>query len=162
MFDPVRQRIRTRDSRIRRNGADYLLYRLLDTIVDNYFVILEKLGERIEDLETELMDNASQESLRGIHHLKQEVMYLRKSVWPLREICSSLNREDSSLITDSTEVFLRDVYDHVIQVIDTLQNFREMLTGMLEIYMSSMSQRMNEVMKVLTIIATISSLESME
>ena len=155
VFDPIRQRIRTRDSRVRKNGADYLLYRLLDIIVDNYFAILEKLGERIEDLEAELMDNPSQESLREIHRLKREVMYLRKSVWPLREICGGLNREDSPLITHSTELFLRDVYDHTIQVIDTLENFRDMLTGMLEIYMSSMSQRMNEVMKVLTIIATI-------
>jgi len=155
VFDPIRQRIRTKDSRVRRNGADYLLYRLLDTIVDSYFLILEKLGERIEDLEAELMDHPSQESLRKIHRLKREVMYLRKSVWPLRETCSGLNREDSALISASTEIFLRDVYDHTIQVIDTLENFRELLTGMLEIYMSSMSQRMNEVMKVLTIIATI-------
>ncbi len=155
VFDPIRQRIRTQDSRIRRNGADYLLYRLLDTIVDNYFVILEKLGERIEDVETQLMDNPSQETLREIHHLKREVMYLGKSVWPLREICSGLNREGSPLIMDSTEVFLRDVYDHTIQVIDTLGNFRDILTGLLEIYISSMSHRMNEVMKVLTIIATI-------
>jgi magnesium transporter len=155
VFDPIRQRIRTRDSRVRKNGADYLLYRLLDTIVDNYFVVLEKLGERIEDLETELMDNPSQESLREIHRLKREVLYLRKSIWPLREICNGLHREDSPLIAHSTEVFLRDVYDHTIQVIDTLENFRDMLTGVLEIYMSSVSQRMNEVMKVLTIIATI-------
>jgi len=155
VFEPVRQRIRTKDSRVRRSGADYLMYRLLDTVVDSYFLILERLGERIEDLEAELMDRPSQESLREIHRLKREVMYLRKSVWPLREICSGLNRQDSPLISNSTEVFLRDVYDHTIQVIDTLENFREMLTGMLEIYMSSMGQRMNEVMKVLTIIATI-------
>lgn len=122
--------------------------------MDNYFVILEKLGERIEDLEADLMNSPSQESLREIRRLKREVMYLRKFLWPLREICSGLNREDSPLITDSTEVFLQDVYDHPIQVIDTLENFRELLTGMLEIYMSSWSQRMNEVTKVLTIIVT--------
>ncbi|MEW5975477.1 MAG: magnesium/cobalt transporter CorA [Acidobacteriota bacterium] len=155
VFDPIRQRIQARDSRIRKSGADYLVYRLLDTIVDNYFVILEKLGERIEDLEAELINRPSRESLQEIYHLKREVMYLRKSVWPLREICNSLEREDSPLVTESTEVFLRDLYDHTIQVMDTLENFRDMLTGMLEIYMSSMSQRMNEVMKVLTIIATI-------
>lgn len=113
VFDPIRQRIRTKDSRVRRNGADYLLYRLLDTIVDNYFLILEKLGERIEDLEAELMDRPSQESLREIHRLKREVMYLRKSVWPLREICSGLNRDDSPLIpTSNRDLSARRLRSH--------------------------------------------------
>lgn len=155
IFDVIRERIRNNDSRVRKKGADYLCYRLLDTLVDHYFVILEKLGEAIEDLEDELLQDPSKETVQEIHRLKREMLYLRKSVWPLREVLSALAREDSKLIEKSTEVFLRDVYDHTIQVIDTVENFRDILAGMLDIYLSSVSNRMNEVMKVLTIMATI-------
>lgn len=155
VFNPIRERIKNKESRLRKNGPDYLVYRLLDTIVDHYFVILERLGERIEDLEEELMEKPERETLGNIQGLKRELIFLRKSVWPLREVVSGLAREETSLIKDHTEIFLRDVYDHTIQVIDTVENFRDMVAGMLDIYLSSLSNKMNEVMKVLTIIATI-------
>ncbi|MDF1532632.1 MAG: magnesium/cobalt transporter CorA [Methanosarcinales archaeon] len=154
-FDPVRERIRNSKGRIRKMGPDYLAYALVDSIVDNYFLILEKLGERIEEIEEELVTNPIPETLQTIHEMKREMIYLRKSVWPLRELISGLERGESTLIQDSTAIYLRDVYDHTIQVIDTIETFRDMLSGMLDIYLSSVSNRMNEVMKVLTIIATI-------
>ncbi len=155
VFDPIRERIRSDKGRIRKMGADYLAYSLLDSIVDYYFVILEKLGERIESLEEKLVANPNPETLQIIHNLKREMIFLRKSVWPLREVISGLERGESSLIKESTRIYLRDVYDHTIQVIDTIETFRDMLSGMLDIYLSSVSNRLNAVMKVLTIIATI-------
>jgi len=155
VFDPIRERIRSDRGRIRKMGADYLAYALIDEAVDNYFMILEKLGERIEDIEDELVTNPTPETLHTIHNLKREMILLRKSVWPLREVISRLERWESSLIQKSTGIYLRDVYDHTIQVIDAIETFRDMLSGMLDIYLSSISNRMNEVMKVLTIIATI-------
>lgn len=155
VFDPIRERIRSEKGRIRKMGADYLAYALLDVTVDNYFTILEKLGERIEDLEEELVTNPTPETLQTIHDLKREMLFLRRSVWPLREVVSGLERGESSLVQESTGIYLRDVYDHTIQVIDAVETFRDMLSGMLDIYLSSVSNRMNEVMKVLTIIATI-------
>jgi magnesium transporter len=118
-------------------------------------VILEKLGEKIEDAEEELLTNPNSRTLQAIHDLKKEMMFLRKSVWPLREIVSSLERNESPLIKKTTFVYLRDVYDHTIQVADTIETFRDMLSGMLDIYLSSISNRTNAVMKVLTIVATI-------
>jgi magnesium transporter len=135
--------------------ADYLAYGLIDAIVDNYFVVLENIGERIETFEDELVARPGPAVLNSIHSLKREMIFLRKSVWPLREAVSGLERGDSSLVSDTTRVFLRDVYDHTIQVIDMLETFRDVVSGMLDIYLSSMSNRLNEVMKVLTIIATI-------
>jgi magnesium transporter len=155
VFDPIRERIRNAKGRIRKVGADYLAYALIDAVVDNYFIILEKLGEKIESMEEELVTNPTPETLQTIHNLKREMIFLRKSVWPLRELISGLEREESSLIHESTGLYLRDVYDHTIQVIDTIETYRDMLSGMLDIYLSSVSNRMNEVMKVLTIIATI-------
>jgi len=155
VFDHIRARIRDAKGRIRRAGADYLAYALVDAIVDNYFTILEKLGESIEDLEEELVANPKEETLQQIHILKREMVFLRKSVWPLREVISGLERGESSLIHESTGIYLRDVYDHTIQVMDTVESFRDMVSGMLDIYLSSISNRMNVVMKVLTIIATI-------
>ena len=155
IFDPVRLRLREGKGRIRKMGADYLAYSLLDQVVDNYFLVLENLGEQIEDLEEELITNPDASTLQTIHHLKREMIFLRKSVWPLREAISSLERGESPLFQPETLVYLRDVYDHTIQVIDTIETFRDMVSGMLDIYLSSVSNRMNEVMKVLTIIATI-------
>ncbi|WGM89889.1 MAG: magnesium/cobalt transporter CorA [Candidatus Bathyarchaeum tardum] len=155
VFDLIRDRLRTDRGRIRKMGADYLLYSLLDAIVDNYFMVLEKIGEKIEDIEDDLLKNPTSEVLQTIHQLKRELIFLRKSVWPLREVISRLERWESSLIDKSIDIYLRDVYDHTIQVIDALETFRDVLSGMLEIYLSSVSNRMNEVMKVLTIIATI-------
>jgi len=155
VFDSVRDRIRSDRGRIRKMGVDYLAYSLIDAIVDNYFMVLEKIGEKIEDIEDEMVKNPTPEVLHTIHRLKRELIFLRKSVWPLREVISRLERWESPLIDKSIDIYLRDVYDHTIQVIDALETFRDMLSGMLDIYLSSVSNRMNEVMKVLTIIATI-------
>ncbi|MBN1862203.1 MAG: magnesium/cobalt transporter CorA, partial [Dehalococcoidales bacterium] len=155
VFDTVRERIQKGKGRIRKAGADYLAYSLLDAIVDNYFIIMEKFGDRIEDTETELAVSPTPQTLQAIRAIKKEMVFLRKSVWPLRELVSSLERGESPLIHESTGVYLRDVYDHTIQVIDTVESFRDMISGMLDIYLSSISNRMNEVMKVLTIFAAI-------
>jgi len=155
VFDPIRERLRNGKGRIRSQGADYLVYSLIDAIVDQYFVILETLGERIEGLEEELISRARPESLRLIHKAKHELLFLRRAVWPLREVINTLQRGESSLISAATRVYLRDVYDHAVQVIDTLETFREMVSSMVDIYLSSISYRINAVMKVLTIITTI-------
>lgn len=155
VFEPVRERLRKGKKRIRKMGMDYLMYALLDAVVDNYFVVLEKIGERIENLEEELIARPGPETLQAIHHLKRELIFLRKSVWPLRESVSALERGELDLIQEKTTVFLRDIYDHTIQVIDTIETYRDMVSGMLDVYLSSVSNKMNEVMKVLTIIATI-------
>jgi magnesium transporter len=154
-FNPIRDRIRNSKGRIRKMGADHLAYTLLDSIIDNYFIILEKLGEKIEFLEEEVVTQPGPETLQTIHHLKREMIFLRKGVWPLREVISGLERGESSLIKESTRIYLRDVYDHTIQTIDTIETYRDMVSGMLDIYLSSISNRLNAVMKVLTIIATI-------
>jgi magnesium transporter len=155
VFDPLRERLRNNKGRIRKAGADYLVYSLIDAVVDNYFMILEKLGETIEEIEDNLVANPTSETLQTIHYLKREMIFLRKSVWPLREVISRLERSESPLINKSTFVYLRDVYDHTIQVMDSVDTFRDMLSGMLDTYLSSLSNRMNEIMKVLTVIATI-------
>ncbi len=155
VFDPIRERIRTGKGRIRKMGADYLTYALLDSIVDNYFIVMEKLGEKIEFLEEELVKRPIPETLQTIHHLKREMIFFRKAVWPLREVIGSLERGELPLIKETSRIYLRDVYDHTIQVIDTVETFRDMVSGMLDIYLSSVSNRLNAVMKVLTIIATI-------
>jgi len=155
VFAHVRERIRSGKGRIRKMGADYLAYALLDAIVDNYFIVLEHLGEKIESLEEELLSNPSTKTLQVIHALKRDMVFLRKSVWPLREAISRLERGESTLVSDSIRIYIKDVYDHTIQVIDTIETFRDMVSGMLDIYLSSVSNKMNEVMKVLTIVATI-------
>jgi len=155
VFKQVRERIRAGKGRIRKMGTDYLMYSLMDAIVDHYFIVLEKIAERIEDLEENLIRNPGPETLQTIHNFKRELIFLRKSVWPLREVCSSLERGESSLIHEKTTIFLRDMYDHTIQVIDTTETLRDIVSGMLEVYLSSVSNRMNEVMKLLTVIATI-------
>ena len=155
VFNFVRDRIRNGKGRIRKAGADFLAYALVDAIVDHYFVIMEKIGEEIEVMEEELVTNPSPETLQAIHNLKREMISLRKSVWPVREVISGLERAESPLIHESTCIYLRDVYDHTIQVMDSVETFRDMVSGMLDIYLSSVSNKMNEVMKVLTIIATI-------
>lgn len=155
IFEPIRNRIRSGKGRIRKMGSDYLAYTLMDAIVDNYFVILENLGDRIEELEDKVVADPKPEILQEIYRLKRDMIFLRKSVWPLREAISNLERAESTLIQKGTQKFLRDVYDHTIQVIDTVETFRDMLSGMHDTYLSSISNRMNEIMKVLTIIATI-------
>ena len=155
IFNTVRKHIRNKIGRIRKMKAAYLAYALLDAIVDHYFIILEKLGEKIEQIEEELVADPQPATLQEIHTLKRELIFLRKSVWPLREVVNTLERGESPLIQESVGIFLRDLYDHTIQIIDTVETFRDMVSGMLDIYLSSVSNKMNEVMKVLTIIATI-------
>jgi len=155
VFNPLRERIRTGKGRIRRMGADYLAYSLLDSVVDHYFILLEKCGERIEALEGDLALNPKPETLQAIHNLKQEIIFLRKSVWPLRELISGLERVESSLIHDNISMYLRDLYDHTIQVIDSVETYQDILSGMIDLYLSSVSNKMNEVMKVLTVFASI-------
>ena len=155
VFNPLRERIRKGKGRIRKMGSDYLAYALMDATVDQYFVILEKFGEEIQALEEELLVNPTPETLQTIHNLKREMIYLRKNIWPMREIVSALRRGESDLINDATDIFFADVYDHIIQIIDTIESFRDILSGMLDLYLSTISNKMNEVMKVLTIIATL-------
>jgi len=155
VFNQIRDRIRTGKGRIRKMGADYLAYALIDSIVDNYFVILEKFGEKIETLETELIENPTQKTVQRIYQLKRELIFLHNAVWPLREAVSSLGKLESPLIGEATTPYLRDVYDHVIHVIDSVDIYREMISGMLDMYLSSVSYRLNEVMKVLTVISLI-------
>jgi len=155
VFTPIRQRIRKKKGRIRAAGADYLTYALIDVIVDHYFVALEVFSERSERLEEEVMTDPSQKTIEAIHALKRELILLRRSAWPMREIINGLDREGASLISLNTQIYLRDVYDHAIQAIDTIETLRDVVSGLLDIYLSTISNRMNEVMKVLTIIATI-------
>lgn len=155
VFDPVRERLRKGKGNIRSMGADYLFYSLIDVIVDNYFIILENIGEIIEELEDEIITNPSANTLKKIYNLKREMLSLRKSVWPLREVVNGIEKSTSPIIHKHTRIYIRDIYDHTIQIIDTIETFREMLSGMLDIYLSSISNKLNEVMKVLTVIATI-------
>jgi magnesium transporter len=155
LFDPVRERIRAGKGRHRRSATDYLAYSLIDAIVDHYFVIMESMGENIQTLEDRLVADPKPATLRGIQTLRREMLVFRKSIWPLREVLLHLERSESSLVHKTTEIFFRDVYEHTIQVMDTIETHRDMLSGMLDIYLSSVSNRLNEVMKVLTIIATI-------
>ncbi len=155
IFGPVAARIQRARGRIRARGADYLAYALLDAVVDNYFLALEGFGEAVENLEDELLGNPDQNTLRRLHQYKREALACRRAVWPLREVLAGLQREESNLVQADTLVYLRDVYDHAVQVLDTVETNRELLGGMLDIYLSSLSNRMNQVMKVLTIIATL-------
>jgi magnesium transporter len=154
-FDSVRDRIRSGKGKIRRMGVDYLAYALIDAIVDGYFSILEEFGERIVDVEEELTLSPDQKAVHRINGLKKEIIFLRKTVWPLREAISFLERGDSHLLHDNTRLYFRDVYDHTVQVIDTVETYRDLLSGMLDLYLSSISNRTNEVMKFLTVIGTI-------
>ena len=154
-FTPVIERLRKHSGRIRERGVDYLLYALLDVIIDQGFPLLESMGEVIEDLEDELLDTPSKATLAQIHQVRRDLLLLRRSLWPQREVLNSLSREGHALIHDSTHPYLRDCYDHTIQILDIIETYREMATSMLDVYLSSLSHRLNEVMKVLTVIATI-------
>ncbi|MDD2206821.1 MAG: magnesium/cobalt transporter CorA [Aminobacterium sp.] len=155
VFDSVRERIRNTAGRFRKLGADYLLYALMDSVVDNYFVILEKIGEQVEETEELLLTHPDQETVRSIYRMKRELLTLRHAVWPLREAVSSIRKTEHILVQSQTQTYFSDLYDHVIQNIDTVENFRETVSGMLDLYLSSISNRMNEVMRVLTVIATL-------
>lgn len=155
ILDPLRERIRKGLGRVRKMGTDYLTYAILDIIVDHYFAILETMGEEIERIEEELMNESQPETLNGIYRLKREMLFLRKSTWPLRELVNSFERSESPLIRKKTVPFLRDLYDHAIQIIDIVETSRDLLSGMLDLYLSNVSNKMNEVMKVLTVFAAI-------
>ncbi|MBS3080043.1 magnesium/cobalt transporter CorA [Candidatus Pacearchaeota archaeon] len=154
-FDIIRNRLKKSGNKIRKLGSDYLMYTLMDYIIDSYFIVLENIGEYIEQVEQDTIFNPSIKTQNEIYSLKRELILLRKSVWPLREVLSSLQRENNKLISKEILFFLRDIYDHTIQIIDTVETFRDMLSGMLDLYLSNVSNKMNEVMKILTVIATI-------
>jgi magnesium transporter len=155
VFNPLRDRLRTAKGKIRKQGADYLAYSMIDAIVDHYFVIMEKLGDRFEDLEDAVVSNPEPGILPTIYNLKRDMLFLRKSVWPLREAISKMQRSDSPLVSEAIKIYLRDVYDHTIQVIENIETFRDMSASLLETYLSSLSNKLNEVIKLLTIISTI-------
>jgi magnesium transporter len=155
IFDPIRERIRRKKGRIRLMGADYLAYALIDTIVDNYFIIVEMFGERIEVLSEDVLNDIETDMLQQIYSLKREVIFLRKAMWPLRDVISCLERGESDLVNDKTLIFFRDVYDHIVHIIETLELSRETISTMIDIYLSHMSNGINEVMKTLTIVATL-------
>ena len=155
IFSPIRERLQQSKSRIRQRGSDYLCYALIDCLVDNYFVILEKIDEKLENLEERLFKGTDQEVLKMMQRTKREIILVRKSIWPMREVISHFRRLESPLIQDPTKLYIQDVYDHTIQAIDTVESFRDITAGMLDIYLSNLSQRMNEIMKVLTVVATI-------
>jgi magnesium transporter len=154
-FSGVTDRLRSGKGKIRKKGGDYLTYALLDSTVDNYYVILEKIGERIEQLEDDIVINPTADVMTKIHTLRREMTVIRKSIWPLREVIGRLEKEESFLIHDDTRKYFRDVYDHIIQSVEIVETFRDMLAGLHDIYLSSISNRMNEIMKILTVIATI-------
>ena len=155
VFDPLRQRLRDNKGRVRRCDADYLAYSLIDSIVDNYFIVLENTEEQIDSLEDRIMISSEVDIPKKLHELKRKMLLIRRAVWPLREAISALEKDESSLIHKSTKPYLRDVYEHTIQVIDTVETFRDLVSGLYDIYLSAVSHNMNAIMKVLTIIATI-------
>ncbi len=155
IFAAVENRLQKSNGKIRKKKTDHLAYALLDAMVDNYFLVLEKIGAQIEELEEEILTDPSGESLEWLHFLKRELTVLRKSVWPLRDVINSLIRSDSDLILEDTLKYFMDVYDHTMQILETLEAYRDVTASLFDIYLSAISNRMNEVMKVLTIIATI-------
>jgi magnesium transporter len=154
-FAPVRERLRRGQGRIRANAADYLAYALIDAAIDGYFPVLESMGEEIERLEDELLLQPTPQHVKRLHHLKRELLVLRRAIWPLRELLAALLRDETNVIAATTLPYLRDAYDHTVQLMDIVETYREITTGLLDVYLSSQSTRLNEVMKVLTIIATI-------
>ena len=155
LYDPLRERIRNPKNRIRRRGADYLAYALIDTVVDNYFVILETLQAKIETLEEELFTSMSKESFHAINDLKRKLIALRRATSPLREIISAIQKEELSLIDESNLIFFKDIYDHTLQVQETIDIYRELVSGLHDTYLTNVNNKMNETMKTLTITATI-------
>jgi magnesium transporter len=154
-FGPIRERIRTNKGTIRRNGADYLAYALLDSIIDGFFPVLEAYGEQIEDLENEVVENPSRQTLEKIHAVKRELLALRRAIWPQRDAINCLIRDGSHLISREVQIYLRDCYDHAIQVLDMVETYRELAASLMDVYLSSVSNKTNEVMKFLTVVSSI-------
>jgi magnesium transporter len=155
VFEGVRDRLRTSRGTIRNRESDYLAYALVDFMVDHYFHVIEALSDRMEALEIAVMENPDEALMRTLHHLRREMLTVRRAVWPLRDVLAQLYRGESDFVDPATRIFLRDVHDHAVQVIDTVETLRDLAGGLMELYMTGVSNRMNEVMKVLTIIATI-------
>jgi magnesium transporter len=155
VFDPIRERIRKAKGKVRKMGADYLAYVLMDSVVDNYFGLLEAFGDDLEELEDKIVDRPTKSTVKEMNEIKRELAYIRKSTWPLREVVTAMLRDEGAIVSSETKIYLRDLYDHTVQVIETVETYRDTSSGMLDIYLSTLSNRMNEIMKVLTIIATI-------
>jgi len=155
VFEAVRVRLRSGRGYARRMKADYLAYALLDAIVDQFFPILEKVGDGIEDIEEELLGKPTKDTLRRLHENKRLLLQLRRAAWPQREILNQLSRDDADLVSKETQIFLRDCYDHITQVIDILENFRDLSAGLMDVYLSSLSIRTNEIMRVLTVVTSV-------
>lgn len=155
VFEPVRHRILGGNEEIRRSGADYLAYALLDAVTDHFFPLLESVGDGLEELETELLENATKRSVEKLHHLKRTMLLLRRVAWPQRELLSALQRDQTGLITPATKMYLRDCYDHLVQIMDIIENYREMASSLMDIYLSAISIRTNDIMRVLTVISVI-------
>lgn len=154
-FDIIRNRLRQAKGRVRKLGADYLFYALLDAVVDWYFNAIEKIGDKVESLEEEIIHQPRKESLVELYNIKREVIYLRKQVWPLRDMINNLLRSETEFITANTQLFFRDLLDHSTRIIDTVETHRDLLSSMMDIYLSNNSNKMNEVMKVLTIMSSV-------
>lgn len=154
-FDIIRNRLRTSKGRVRKLGADYLAYALMDAVVDCYFTCIEKIGDKVEVIEEDIINDTDKKSLLELYHLKREMIYLRKQVWPLRDLINNMIRSETNLINPSTDIYLRDLSDHVTRIIDTVETYRDLLSGIMDIYLSTNANRMNEVMKVLTIMSSI-------
>ncbi len=154
LFDPIRERLSHGAQGLRKQSSDYLAYRLIDNVVDQYFLVLEGLGDQIEKVEDLIIASPTKNSARALYRIKRKMLILRKIIWPIREVINHLLKLDEKIISPFTQVYLRDVYDHTVQAIDTVETFRDMLSNMLDIYLSSLTNRLNEIMKVLTIITT--------
>ena len=154
-FEPIRKRLAAQSSLIRGYAVDYLLYTVLDLVIDAAFPVLEKLGEEVEHVEEAVLDNPSRDTVATIHHLRRNLLVMRRMLWPQRDLVSAILREENKLIDEHTRIYLRDCHDHAIQVMDLLENYRDMITSLMDIYLSSLSYRMNDVMRILTVIATI-------
>jgi magnesium transporter len=154
-FDIIRNRLRTAKGRVRKLGADYLAYALMDAVVDCYFTCIEKIGDKVEEIEEDIINNSDKKSLLELYHLKREMIYLRKQVWHLRDMINNMVRSETHLMNPSTDIYLRDLSDHVTRIIDTVETYRDLLSGIMDIYLSTNANKMNEVMKVLTIMSSI-------
>lgn len=154
-FDPVRDRIRANKGKVRQAEADYLAYVLLDALIDNFFPVLEDYGERVEALEDEVVENPSRQTLGKIYEIRRELLALRRSIWPLRNVINTLIRDENHLISNDVQIYFRDCYDHVIQLLDIVETYRELASGLMDVYMSAVSNRTSEVVNFLTIISTI-------
>ncbi len=152
VFNPVREKLKTQGSKLRLSGADYLFYSLIDMIVDNYFVIMEKLGEKIEGLEDDITHRPDTRTLAKINYLRKEMMFLKRSISPVRELINGILRSENNLVEERTEKYFKDVYDHIVQANELAENYRDMMINLQDLYLSNVNLRMNEVMKVMAVV----------